>query len=79
MGEISGDILTELRRSKGLTQRDVAAHFGISQSTYSLYETGTRRMSVAMLDALADLLETSTDYILGRTPVSTPYPKRKKG
>ena len=77
MGDVSGDILKELRRGKGLTQADVAKYFGISQSAYSLYETGARRMPIAMLDALADLLDTSTDYILGRTSISKPYPKRR--
>ncbi len=70
------DILKELRRDKGLTQRDMADFFGIGQSTYCDFENGKRKMPLTMLDSLADLLDTSTDYILGRTAVMEPYPKR---
>ena len=70
------DILKELRRDKGLTQADIAKHFGISQTMYSMYESGRRTMKIEMLCELADILETSTDYILGRTARQKPYPKR---
>lgn len=69
---VQTDILKELRKDKGLTQEDVAQYFGISHSMYSLYETGKRRMSIEMLCKLADILETSTDYILGRTDDPNP-------
>lgn len=64
---IQTDILKELRRDKHLTQEDIAKHFGISHVMYSLYETGKRRMSLEMLCELATILNTSTDYLLGRT------------
>ena len=51
---------------------------GISQSSYSDYENGLRNMPLTMLDFLADVLGTSTDYILGRTDVIEPYPKRNR-
>lgn len=70
------DILKELRRDKKITQKDMAEHFGISQTMYSMYESGRRTMKVEMLCELADILETSTDYILGRTAVQKPYSKR---
>lgn len=43
---VYSDILKELQKDKGLNQIDIAKHFGISQSVYSEYETGTRRMSI---------------------------------
>ncbi|MBQ3498474.1 MAG: helix-turn-helix transcriptional regulator [Clostridia bacterium] len=70
------DILKELRRDKNLTQADMAAYFNIKQSMYSMYESGRRTMKIEMLCMLADILDTSTDYILGRTSVEEPYPKR---
>jgi len=73
---IQTDILKELRRDKRLTQEDIANHFGISNVMYSLYETGKRRMSLDMLCDLADILDTSTDYILGRT--DDPRPPRPR-
>lgn len=70
------DILKELRKDKNLTQGDMAQFFNIKQSMYSMYESGRRTMKIEMLCKLADVLETSTDYILGRTSEQKPYPKR---
>ena len=70
------DILKELRKDKNLTQGDMAKFFNIKQSMYSMYESGRRTMKIEMLCRLADILETSTDYILGRTSEQNPYPKR---
>lgn len=73
---IQSDIVKELRKDKNLTQSDVARYFGIIAPLYCMYETGTRKMSLDMLCALADLLDTSTDYILGRTDDPRPYKRR---
>lgn len=72
------DILKELRRDRHITQRQMGDLLGISQSSYSDYENGLRNMPLTMLDFLADVLGTSTDYILGRTDVTEPYPKRNR-
>lgn len=76
MKPIYSDILKELRKDKKLTQQDMGDMMGISQATYCDYENGVRRMPLSMLSFLADTLETSTDYILGWTAESRPYPKR---
>ena len=55
----------------------MGALFGIKASSYSNYETGRRKISIGMLEIIADKLETSTDYLLGRTAVEKPYPPRK--
>lgn len=73
------DILKELRRDRHITQRQMGELLGISQSSYSDYENGLRNMPLTMLDFLADVLDTSTDYILGRTDIIKPYPKRNRG
>ena len=73
------DILKELRRDRHITQRQMGDLLDISQSSYSDYENGLRNMPLTMLDFLADVLGTSTDYILGRTDVIEPYPKRNSG
>ena len=72
------DILKELRRDRHITQRQMGDLLGISQSSYSDYENGLRNMPLTMLDFLADVLGTSTDYVLGRTDVIEPYPKRNR-
>lgn len=71
------DILKELRKDRRITQAMMARRFGISRTAYSFYETGRRVMPPEMLSILADELQTSTDYILGRTAVEKPYPPRK--
>lgn len=75
---IYSDILKELRKEKKLTQAQMAKRFGIAQTTYSGYESGARPMRVDMLCILADELDTSTDYILGRTAQAKPYPPRSE-
>lgn len=75
---VYSDLLKELRKDKHLTQKMIGEFFNMSGPTYSMYENGRRRMSVQMLSDLADILGTSTDYLLGRTDNPVPYPKRKK-
>lgn len=70
--------LRDMREDHDLTQKEVAAHLGIDQRVYSNYEIGKREIPVHLLILLADLYHTSTDYLLGRTERSTPYPYTKK-
>ena len=68
--------IRSLRIDKGYTQRQIAEVLGISQNTYSQYEVGVLNYPVDALLKLADLYGVSVDYLLGRTNVKTPYPKR---
>lgn len=65
--------LKDLREDNDLVQKEVAAHLGIDQRTYSNYETGKREIPTHLLIKLAKLYKTSTDYILGLTNKSKPY------
>lgn len=65
--------LKDLREDRDLMQKEVAAILGIDQRVYSNYETGKREIPTRFLVMLADYYKTSTDYILGRTNISTPY------
>lgn len=65
--------LRDLREDQDLAQKEVAAFLGIDQRVYSNYETGKREIPVHLLIRLAELYHTSTDYLLGRTLVRTPY------
>jgi Predicted transcriptional regulators len=58
--------LKEKRIKSNLTQKAVAEELKISQSTYAGYETGKRQPDIETLLKLANLFETSTDYLLGR-------------
>ena len=68
--------IRSLRIDNGLTQKQVAQMLGISQNTYSQYEIGVLNYPVEAVVKLADYYGVSTDYLLGRTNVKTPYDKR---
>ena len=58
--------IRELREDNDMTQQQVADYLSMKQPQYNRYERGFRDIPTDMLIALADLYETSTDYILGR-------------
>lgn len=60
-------ILSELRKEKGLSQKDAAAQLGISQALLSHYEKGIRECGQSFLIKVADFYNVSCDYLLGRT------------
>ena len=68
--------LKELRLENGYTQAFVAERLNIKQNTYSQYEMSVREIPIESLCKLAELYDTSVDYILGLTDEETPY-KRK--
>ncbi|PLR91108.1 helix-turn-helix domain-containing protein [Bacillus sp. T33-2] len=55
------------RKAKLLTQEQLATLVNTKKTTISNYETGYSSPSNEMLNDLADALEVSTDYLLGRT------------
>lgn len=58
--------LKAARARKGITQKQSAEAVGIVAHTYQQYESGSRRPNFEILVALADCLDTTTDYLLGR-------------
>lgn len=60
-----------------MTQKAVADYLFCDQSLYSKYERGVREVPVSIVVKLAELYNTSVDYILELTDVKQPY-KRKK-
>lgn len=67
--------LRDLREDNDLSQQYIADYLGMKQSQYSRYERGLRDIPTDILIRLALFYKTSTDYILGLTNDSTPYPK----
>ena len=49
-----------------LTQRQMAEKLGISQPSYIRYENGTSEPTMENLVKIADILDVSIDYMLGR-------------
>ena len=68
--------LKDLREDKDLNQADIAKVIHTTQQQYSKYETGIRLIPVDKLNILADYYNTSIDYIIGRTNIKKPYPKK---
>jgi transcriptional regulator with XRE-family HTH domain len=67
--------IRNLREDMDLTQTQVANYLNCSQRIYSNYERGEVDIPTSILIKLADLHNTSTDYILNRTNRKEPYPK----
>ena len=59
--------ITQLRKEKNITQKQVAKDLDISQALLSHYEKGIRECSLDFLIKISDYYDVSTDYILGRT------------
>lgn len=60
-------ILCELRKEKGLSQKEAAAQLGVSQALLSHYEKGIRECGHSFLIKVADFYGVTCDYLLGRT------------
>ena len=57
--------IKELRDSKILNQKQVAEYLNCSQQTYSCYERGETTIPTDILVKLAQLHDTTVDYLLG--------------
>lgn len=59
--------LGDLREDNDLTQKYIAEILGISQGTYSRYESGILDMPTDILIKLSAFYHVSIDYLLGVT------------
>lgn len=62
--------LVELRKSRGLTQKQVYEGVSMSMLGYQRYEYGEREPAFQKLIALADYFNVSLDYLVGRSDVA---------
>ena len=70
--------LRELREDNDKTQIEISEILEMKQPQYIRYEKGIRDIPLDNLMKLAELYNTSTDYILGLTDEIKPYPRTKK-
>lgn len=61
------------RKSQKLIVKDAAAKLDVSPSTLGAWESERKAPSIESLEAMADLYQVSTDYLLGREE-TTPTP-----
>ncbi len=69
--------LKDLREDKEKKQQDIAKILQTTQQYYSDYEKGKRPIPTEKVIKLAYFYNTSTDYILGLTNETKPYPRIK--
>lgn len=61
-----GNRIAELREQKGWTQEELSTLIGISRGALSHYEQSRRKPDFETLTKLADILQVSIDYLIGR-------------
>lgn len=69
-----GELLKKERKSRGLTQEEVADDLNVAKSTYSSCENGNAIPSVFQLKNLCEYYHVSSDYLLELTkdnPITT--------
>lgn len=64
-GETPGQRLAQLRKERGLTQADLAAHLEITQTAVSDYENDVCKLSGPVIIQLSKILKVSADELLG--------------
>ena len=57
----------DLRKARGLTQKQLAANAGLSEIGVQSYERRVRKPTHDALISLADFFDVSLDYLVGRT------------
>ncbi|HDR4901578.1 helix-turn-helix transcriptional regulator [Bacillus thuringiensis] len=61
-----GNIIRDLRKQKGITQKELAHSLQLSESTIGMYERNERQPDYNTLIRIADYFNVSTDFLLGR-------------
>ncbi|HCK87021.1 MAG TPA: XRE family transcriptional regulator [Ruminococcaceae bacterium] len=69
--------IRNLREDNDLTQQQIANMLYINRRTYAAYENGINSMTPETLCKIADIFNTSVDWLLGRTDEFAPYPKSR--
>ena len=59
--------LKEARERQGITRVEAARRMNIPQSSYVRYEKGDRKPTHATIVQMAQVLETSVDYLIGES------------
>jgi len=77
-----GNRLNAIRHERGLTAQQMADYLNMEVRSYRKYESGHRQPTYIVLVQIADYLDVSLDYLLGRdefikkhTPGSEQHPE----
>ena len=61
----------------GYTQIQAATYADITEMAYGNYERAKQMPKLDILMRIADVYKVSVDYLVGRTDIPDPYPRRK--
>lgn len=73
IASIIGSNIAELRKDRGLTQKDFADILHVSKSAVSHYEQGISVPTTQILITIADYFNVNVDYLLGRCKNNIKY------
>lgn len=62
-----GERARKRRTALGITQKHVASQLQVSPNAYSNYENDVRKIEADMIPKLANILKTTTSYLLGES------------
>lgn len=68
-----GDRIKQIRKSNGITQKEMAKKLSIPYSTYSNYENNNREPGIELLNKIADSFDCSVADLLGMESKTDPY------
>lgn len=75
---ILGERMRQFRLEKQWTEEELAGMVNISLNMFRRYEAGESKMSVPILFRIADIFDTSFDYLVGLVDDPAPYPRKKE-
>ena len=61
--------IKSIRKERKLTQKQMAELLSTTERNYQYYEAGTREPSLETFVEIADALQVSTDYLVGRSDI----------
>lgn len=67
--------ITSLRKEKGMSQIALSMELNISQKMISAYENEKNEPSILTLKHMAEIFNTSIDYLIGYTDIRQPIDK----
>ena len=59
--------IKEVRKERKLTQKQMAELLETTERNYQYYESGARETNLETFVAISDILNVSTDYLVGRS------------
>lgn len=66
-----GQRISQLRRSRNMTQRQLAKALSVSPSAIGMYEQGRRQPSAELIVAISEEFSVSTQWLLTGRPYTT--------